>query len=140
MPAASVAELDAAIARNQAELERARGEYDGLIKRVRRSQGQAAAGRRPADAQGSRRGCGARPPSCHSPPITVEMTFNVYRTTKGKIGEPVYAEIEAINPRTRQRVRGRRLPDQGVLHQPGAASRLRSWPARAARCGSRSAA
>ena len=28
------------------------------------------------------------------------MTFNVYRTTKGKIGEPVYAEIEAINPRT----------------------------------------
>jgi hypothetical protein len=28
------------------------------------------------------------------------MTFNVYRTTKGKIGEPVYAEIEATNPRT----------------------------------------
>ena len=34
-----------------------------------------------------------------SPPIKVEMSFNVYRTTKGKIGEPVYAEIEAINPR-----------------------------------------
>ena len=33
----------------------------------------------------------------HSPPVTMEMTFNVYRTTKGKIGEPVYAEIEVTN-------------------------------------------
>ena len=38
-----------------------------------------------------------------SPPIKVEMSFNVYRTTKGKIGEPVYAEIEAINPRTQRK-------------------------------------
>ena len=28
------------------------------------------------------------------------MTFNVYRTTKGPIGEPVYAEITATNPHT----------------------------------------
>ncbi len=28
------------------------------------------------------------------------MSFNVYRTTKGKIGEPVYAEIQAFNSRT----------------------------------------
>ena len=60
------------------------------------------------------------------------MTFNVYRTTKGKIGEPVYAEIEAINPRTKPEVRRRRLPDQGVLHQPGARCRPGSWPARTA--------
>ena len=34
------------------------------------------------------------------------MSFNVYRTTKGKIGEPVYAEIEAINPRTQRKYEG----------------------------------
>jgi hypothetical protein len=34
----------------------------------------------------------------HSPPIPIEMTFNVYRTTKGKLGEPVYASIKATNP------------------------------------------
>ncbi len=28
------------------------------------------------------------------------MTFNVYRTTKGKIGEPVFAKLVATNPRT----------------------------------------
>ena len=27
------------------------------------------------------------------------MTFNVYRTTKGRVGEPVYAEIEVDQPR-----------------------------------------
>jgi ABC-type transport system involved in multi-copper enzyme maturation permease subunit len=34
----------------------------------------------------------------HSPPLPLEMTFNVYRTTKGKLGEPVYASIKATNP------------------------------------------
>jgi hypothetical protein len=34
------------------------------------------------------------------------MTFNVYRTTKGKVGEPVYAEIEASNPMTRRQYEG----------------------------------
>jgi ABC-type transport system involved in multi-copper enzyme maturation permease subunit len=36
----------------------------------------------------------------HSPPVTVEMTFNVYRTTKGRVGEPVYAELQVTNPNT----------------------------------------
>ncbi len=45
-----------------------------------------------------------------SPPIVVEMSFNVYRTTKGKIGEPVYAEIEAFNPRTLRQVDGDIFP------------------------------
>ena len=61
------------------------------------------------------------------------MTFNVYRTTKGKIGEPVYAEIRGDQPPHRPGVRGRRLPDQGVLHQPACSSRPGSWPARAGR-------
>ena len=34
----------------------------------------------------------------HSPPLLTEMTFSIYRTTKGRIGEPVYAEIEYTNP------------------------------------------
>ncbi|MGE3822513.1 MAG: hypothetical protein AB7I30_24115, partial [Isosphaeraceae bacterium] len=36
----------------------------------------------------------------HSPPVPLEMTFNVYRTTKGKVGEPVFAELQATNPQT----------------------------------------
>jgi hypothetical protein len=36
----------------------------------------------------------------HSPRIPLEMTFNVYRTTKGRIGEPVHAEISVKNPVT----------------------------------------
>ncbi|MDX2036996.1 MAG: hypothetical protein SFX72_10120 [Isosphaeraceae bacterium] len=38
----------------------------------------------------------------HSPPVQVEMNFTVYRTTKGKIGEPVYAQLEVTNPQTNQ--------------------------------------
>jgi ABC-type transport system involved in multi-copper enzyme maturation permease subunit len=75
VPASKIKELDAAIARNQAELERARSAYEAI-----RSQ--------------------PNPPS--SDPIAVEMSFNVYRTTKGKVGEPVYAEMQVINPRTRR--------------------------------------
>ena len=46
----------------------------------------------------------------HSPLITVEMSFNVYRTTKGKIGEPVYAEIQAFNYVTQARFEGDVFP------------------------------
>jgi hypothetical protein len=34
----------------------------------------------------------------HSPPVQLEMTFTIYRTTKGRVGEPVYAELEVVNP------------------------------------------
>ncbi len=34
----------------------------------------------------------------HSPPIPLEMTFNVYRTTKGQLGEAVRASIVVSNP------------------------------------------
>jgi hypothetical protein len=34
----------------------------------------------------------------HSPPLLMEMTFTIYRTTKGRVGEPVYAELEVSNP------------------------------------------
>jgi hypothetical protein len=38
----------------------------------------------------------------HSPPIKLEMTFTVYRTTKGEIGEPVYASLVVTNKRRPQ--------------------------------------
>ncbi len=103
--AARVTQLDAAISRNQQELTRARSEWEALSKTqadlrakatALRSEGktrEAAAARREADA-------------LTSPPVRVEMSFNVYRTTKGKIGEAVYAEIEAINPRTQRKFEG----------------------------------
>jgi ABC-type transport system involved in multi-copper enzyme maturation permease subunit len=34
----------------------------------------------------------------HSPPIPLEMTFNVYRTTKGALGEAVRASVVVTNP------------------------------------------
>jgi ABC-type transport system involved in multi-copper enzyme maturation permease subunit len=37
----------------------------------------------------------------HSPPLQLEMTFTIYRTTKGRVGEPVYAEMEVTNPNPR---------------------------------------
>ncbi|MFI5455855.1 MAG: ABC transporter permease [Isosphaerales bacterium] len=97
--AASVRQLDAAILRNQSELGRARGEYDALLKQDAELKSNAtraeSSGNRDEAARLRRQAA-----ALHSPPITVEMTFNVYRTTKGKIGEAVYAAIEAINPRT----------------------------------------
>ena len=43
--------------------------------------------------------------SRHSPPVPMEMTFTIYRTTKGRVGDPVYASIEVENPRTHLRFR-----------------------------------
>jgi hypothetical protein len=42
----------------------------------------------------------AKANALHSPPIPMEMTFTVYRTTKGQVGEPVYAQIVVSNPRS----------------------------------------
>jgi len=97
--ATSLRQLDAAIGRNQTELDRAQGEYDALVKRdkeLRATADRASSAGNTREVERLRREIAA----LHSPPITVEMTFNVYRTTKGKIGEAVYAAIEAINPRT----------------------------------------
>ncbi|RLT14791.1 MAG: hypothetical protein DWI24_02390 [Planctomycetota bacterium] len=36
----------------------------------------------------------------HSDPFKVEMSFTIYRTTKGRVGEPVFASMKVINPVT----------------------------------------
>lgn len=43
----------------------------------------------------------ARAADLHSPPLQLEMTFTIYRTTKGRVGEPVHAEIEVTNSNPR---------------------------------------
>jgi Sec-independent protein translocase protein TatA len=107
--AARIREIDAALTRNQAELERFLSEYDSLRKRAEDVEAQAAK----AESEGNRdqsqqlRREGAK---LSSPPLMVEMSFNVYRTTKGKVGEPVYAEVQAINPRTGREYAGDIFP------------------------------
>lgn len=91
--------LDQAIARNQQELERVRSEYDARKRHSDELEARRAEfeeGGRKADADALK----AEIDQLHSKPLNLQMTFNVYRTTKGKIGEPVYAELTAINPRT----------------------------------------
>src|SRR5262249_23454464 len=97
--AARSRQRDATIQRNQTELERVRGEYQSVQKRAEDVEAritQAEAAGKTEDVKNLR----AELAKVASDPITVEMTFNVYRTTKGKIGEPVYAEVQALNPRT----------------------------------------
>jgi len=107
--AARIRELDAAIARNQAEADRFVAEYDSLRKRAEDLEAQAAraeaAGNKDQSLQLRREAA-----KLSSPPLLVEMSFNVYRTTKGKVGEPVYAEIQAINPRTAREYSGDIFP------------------------------
>ncbi len=96
--ASRIATIDAAIARNQSEMERARAEFDSLTKRSDDLKAQAAEAEAAGKADQARQ-LRVQASTLSSPPITVEMSFNVYRTTKGKVGEPVYAEIQAFNPR-----------------------------------------
>jgi hypothetical protein len=91
--------------RNQAELERARGEYERLTKRSDDIKAEAARAQSAGEEEKALR-LRREAAALSSPPITIEMSFNVYRTTKGKIGEPVFAEIEAVNPRTLRQFEG----------------------------------
>jgi hypothetical protein len=91
--------LDATIARNQAELDRIQSDYDSKKQQSLELEEQA------TQAEAAQRGDEVKElrtkiAELHSPMVTVEMSFNVYRTTKGKIGEAVYAEIQAKNYNT----------------------------------------
>ena len=72
------------ISRNEQEAKRLSDEIQALLARERTLRSQGKAGEANA---------------LHSPPIPVEMTFNVYRTTKGELGEPVYASLIVLSPR-----------------------------------------
>ena len=102
LPASESSRLDQAIARNQQELERVRSNYEARKRQADDLDAKLAAARE----AGNKDEVAALLKEynrLHSKPIEIQMTFNVYRTTKGKVGEPVYAELTAINPRTSAR-------------------------------------
>ncbi|MBX6311829.1 MAG: hypothetical protein IRY99_02745 [Isosphaeraceae bacterium] len=81
----------------QEEINRLRGEIKALRAReatLEQKAKAAEAAKKTAEAQQYR----AEALALHSPPIPVEMTFNVYRTTKGEVGELVRADVTVTNP------------------------------------------
>lgn len=91
--------LSATVARSREELQKVKDEYEKRKAQASDLNAKAAEAEkagRDAEAQA----LNAQAAALHSPPIKVEMTFNVYRTTKGKIGEPVYAQITVKNTLT----------------------------------------
>jgi hypothetical protein len=94
-----ITQLDSGIQRNQTEYDRLKTEYEALKKQADDLEAQAAA----AEASGETARADtlrSQARALHSDPIVIEMTFNVYRTTKGRVGDPVYAEMQVTNPRT----------------------------------------
>jgi len=101
---AGVKNLSADLARNREELTRVTDAYNALKARADALDAKAADAQKAekvAEAQQFREEAA----KLHSPPIPLEMTFNVYRTTKGRVGEPVYAELEVKNPTTQAEYR-----------------------------------
>ncbi|WP_422930787.1 hypothetical protein [Singulisphaera sp. PoT] len=89
--------LSATIARNREELKGAEADYAKLEsdeKALRTKAADSSKAGKKEEAEGLLRQAEAM----HTPRIPLEMTFNIYRTTKGRIGEPVYAEIVVTNP------------------------------------------
>ena len=107
--AAATSQIDATIKRNQDELDRITADYQAKSRKseeLEEKATEAETGLRSQDVEDLRKQIA----ELHSPPVTVEMSFNVYRTTKGKIGEPVYAEIQAFNARTDAKFEGDVFP------------------------------
>jgi hypothetical protein len=97
--AARAKELEATIDRSRDQLSKLEATLKDLNARAHDLEAKARdleAGGKPTEAAGLLQEAAA----LHSRPIPMEMSFNVYRTTKGKIGEPVYAEMEVSNPNT----------------------------------------
>lgn len=95
--AGKVKGLTASVARARDELKRVTDSYNALKARADDLDARAAEAEKDGkttDAQQLRR----QAADLHSPPVPLEMTFNVYRTTKGRVGEPVYAELDVRNP------------------------------------------
>jgi hypothetical protein len=98
LPAAEGARIAADIPTTKAQIQKLRdeskkkkAEYAALIEKAK-------AEKIPQEADRLRREAAL----LHSPPIPMEMTFTIYRTTKGRVGDPVYAEIEVEgNPRAK---------------------------------------
>ncbi|QDV38577.1 ABC transporter permease [Tautonia plasticadhaerens] len=84
---ARVARLDEQIGGLAAQHQEMVGRYVELTDRAAAAEDEAEAARLRAEADDLR-----------SPDVPVQMTFTVYRTTKGRPGEPVYASIQVAHP------------------------------------------
>ena len=73
-------------------------ELDGKLEAMR-SEERAFLAKIPAMTPAARREAREAIAKLHSGPIPLEMTFTIYRTTKGILGEPVLASITAMNLR-----------------------------------------
>ncbi len=91
-------QLSASIDRNRAEEKRATSAYVKLKSEIDEIEAKAAA--LPADRAAEADSLRRQAEALHSRPFTLEMSFNVYRTTKGRIGDPVYAQVKVVNPVT----------------------------------------
>jgi hypothetical protein len=101
LPTSEANRLDSRMAQIRAELQRINDELQRLQTRDKDLEVQAQAAETAGDATKAER-LRADAAALHSPPLQLEMTFNIYRTTKGVIGAPVLASIKAINPRTNE--------------------------------------
>lgn len=87
LKASETKDLSESVRRSEAELKTLQAQRDRLVK-----QEQALQARNTPEARREIQ-------ALHSPDVPIEMTFNVYRTTKGVLGEPVGASLVATNPR-----------------------------------------
>jgi hypothetical protein len=99
LPASRISQLDSGITRNRSEYDRIKTEYEAQKKQADDLAAQAAATEAAGDPKKAE-GLRAQSQALHADPIIVEMSFNVYRTTKGRVGDPVLAEIQVTNPHT----------------------------------------
>ncbi len=90
--ASKITSTNAEIQKLRAESQKKKAAFDDLIARAKKAEAE----KKAVEAEQFR----AEAADLHSPPIPMEMTFTIYRTTKGRVGDPVYAEIEVENPRT----------------------------------------
>lgn len=91
-------QLSASIPRNKEELERLNSAY--LKRKSEADDLEAKAKALPSDRAAEADSLRRQAAALHSRNVTIEMSFNVYRTTKGRIGDPVYAQIRVTNPNT----------------------------------------
>ena len=95
LPAATANQLTKQIAAARDELMKATDAYNKLKAQSEELEAEA---KKPGAGDDVK----AKSAALHSQSIPMEMTFNVYRTTKGRVGDPVYASLLATNPRTGQ--------------------------------------
>jgi hypothetical protein len=99
IPSSRISQLDLGIARNRSEYDRVKTLYETQKKQADDLTAQATAAETAGQTEQAQ-SLRAQTQQLHSDPVIVEMSFNVYRTTKGRIGDPVLAEIQVTNPHT----------------------------------------